>query len=64
MQERTTLRVQKEIWGRFSKLADKRRTDTTKLIEQVLLDYLDNQEKEDVERCNINWLGFGDVDPC
>lgn len=64
MQERATLEVQKEIWKRFRNLADQRQVNTTTLIEEVLLTYLNNEEKAGGAECNINWLGFGSVKAC
>lgn len=64
MSEHTTVNLPKEIWDRYKRLAEKKQVESNALIEKVLVAYLNNEETEDGVECNVNWLGFGTVEPC
>ena len=58
------LNISKEIWDRYGRLAKSRNENPAVLMEKVLATYLENEETEDGAECNVNWLGFGSVEPC
>jgi predicted transcriptional regulator len=64
MEPKETVSISREIVARFTQLAKQRQTDVAHLIEQALMAYLDSEEKQAAEECNINWLGLGKVEPC
>jgi hypothetical protein len=64
MSEKMNLTLSKDIWNRYERLAKEKQVETKKLMEKVLVSYLDNEETDEGMECNINFLGAGSIDPC
>lgn len=64
MSENVTVNLPKEIVDRYERLANKKQVKSSALMEKVLVAYLNNEETDDGVECNVNWLGFGTVEPC
>lgn len=64
MSETMTLSIPRPLWDRYNRLASAKNEDPLSLMEKVLVTYLENEETENGAECNVNWLGFGSVEPC
>lgn len=64
MSETVNISLPKEILDRYERLANKKQVESNALMQSVLVAYLNNEETDEGEECNVNWLGLGTVEPC
>ena len=64
MSDKIALNIEKAVWDRFERLSKQKKEDPNALMETVLTTYLNNEETDEGAECNVNWLGFGSIEPC